>query len=180
MAAKPLPTAEQLRQFLKYDPQTGKLTWRKRPESACKSPAEAKRWNANYSGKEAFATVEKTGYLVGAVLRRRLYAHRVIWALVSGEWPAGQIDHINGVRTDNRLANLRVVTSAGNNRNRARPTHNTSGTMGVTWQAADRRWQARLGSGRDRYIGAFETYEEAVKAREDAQRARGYHPNHGR
>jgi hypothetical protein len=102
--------------------------------------------------------------------------HRLIWALVHGEWPI-EIDHINGDPGDNRLANLREVDRAGNMRNTARVCDRYPGVA-----PRDGKWTARISVG-DSYVvqlGTFATEAEAIAARCGAERVLGYHPNHGR
>ncbi len=95
--------------------------------------------------------------------------------------PSGEIDHINGDRTDNRICNLRDVTSAGNSCNRRRQDRNTSGVTGVAWDKRASRWQARIGlNGKQKYLGYFDSLDEAVAARKAAELELGFHPNHGR
>jgi hypothetical protein len=173
--------AETLRQLLRYEPETGKLYWRERPEKMCETQRAALTWNARFANKEAFTTAHTDGYLSGCIFRRRYQAHRIIWALYFGEWPAGQIDHINGVRTDNRLANLRDVSQSDNQRNAARRRDNISGVTGVYWNKNERKWMAQInGDKRQIHLGYFTNIDDAVAARKAAERQHNYHPSHGR
>ena len=97
--------------------------------------------------------------------------------LLTGAQPKGEIDHINGQRADNRAANLRDVDKAENQKNAARRSDNTSGVTGVYWDKTSKRWRATL---RSTTVGGFERKEDAVAARLAAQRAHGFHENHGR
>jgi hypothetical protein len=170
-----------LRELLRYDPETGKLFWRERKEGWFPSHRACRVWNGQHSGKEALTSPHKPGrYLTGAVLDRRVSAHRVAWALHHGAWPSGHIDHINGEPTDNRIANLRVVTNRDNRRNMALPRDNKTGVMGVTWDAARGKWAAQIGSKPKRFLGRFDSFDDAVAARRSAEQDDGYHPNHGR
>ena len=187
MADTTLPTPEDLRKLLDYDPETGKLTWRARgPEwfedGAYSAQRRANRWNATYAGKAAFTHFDDEGYHRGAVLNVMLKAHRVIWALHYGEWPKAQVDHINGVRHDNRLENLRGATNQVNCRNMRRSAANTSGRTGVRRRSDNARWGAWINDqrGKKKSLGCFDTFEEACAAREAAERRYGYHKNHGR
>lgn len=173
--------AELLRSLLDYDPITGALTWRPRPREMFKRDSLWKRWNSRYAGRGAFLQVSHKGYLTGQIFRTSYRAHRVIWAMMTGSWPPDQIDHINGVRSDNRLANLRAVSGQENMRNQRMPVNNTSGAVGVTWDKRRRRWLANLVvSGRCIYIGSYALKDDAIAARRAAQDRHGYHPNHGR
>lgn len=181
---KPL-TAELIRSLMDYDPDTGLLTWKPRPLEMFPSPtpeiqkSTAAAWNAKNAGKEACACVDG-GYKQGGLFYNKLKAHRAAWAIMTGEMPNGQIDHINGDGTDNRWCNLRLVDSTGNARNQKRHVTNTSGHTGVSWHTRDRKWSAYFWDGKNnREIGRFESLEEAAKAARDARKERGYHPNHG-
>ena len=80
-----------------------------------------------------------------------------------------QVDHINGDGRDNRLANLRICTSAQNAMNRRTQKNSTSGVGGVSWHKRDRKWQAHITVNRKKiYVGGFGTLEEAATARQAA------------
>jgi hypothetical protein len=101
-------------------------------------------WKGRYNNKRAFTTDNGSGYLRSEIGGKSYTAHRVIWAMHYGEWPKGQIDHISHNRSDNRIANLRVVTSDGNAHNRAMNSNNTSGYLGVYWHKATGKWSADI------------------------------------
>lgn len=133
------------------------------------------------NGKAAFFTRDTHGYLQGRLSGKLLLAHRVAWALHHGAWPASQIDHINGIRTDNRIENLRVVSGTDNARNAKTRKDSTSGVAGVGWHPRHNKWMVRIGfEGRQKTIGYFEDLVEAKAARKAAEKDFGYHPNHGR
>lgn len=171
---KALPTIAELRKLLHYDPDTGALTWRRRAGArAC--------WNTRYAGQGALACVHEDGYRKGRIHRVLYRAHRVAWALHHGSWPAGHIDHVNGDRSDNRIANLRDVDRSTNQRNMRTPSDNTSGRIGVWWNKANGKWIAEIrAAGEKKHLGSFAQFEDACKARENAEQAYGYHKNHGR
>ena len=133
--------------------------------------------------RAAFTAIYKTtprGYRVGKVNDVQMYAHRVAWALQTGAWPAGQIDHINGDSLDNRFANLRVVDAEGNQKNRRLNRNNKSGVPGVMYLAETRLWQAQIKHKRRMiFLGQHPCFFRAVKARKAAERELGFHPNHG-
>ena len=174
-------TAEMAREFLRYEPETGKLFWRKRDVRWFKTKKSCKSWNAAFSCKEAFTSTDNVGYRQGAILGQVLRAHRVIWLIHSGEWPENEVDHINGIRSDNRISNLRSVTAKENMQNVRLTRNNTSGVTGV-WKDKKRgKWYAEIFcSGRRYYLGRFDMFEDAVKARKRAESKHGFHPNHGR
>lgn len=133
------------------------------------------------AGKEAFISRKPNGYIYARLMGRAIYAHRAAWAISYGEWPKGDIDHINGDRADNRIANLRDVSRQENMRNAKRNRANRSGVVGVTWCRAARKWQAQIGiSGKCKYLGIFSSRDDAVAARRAAERQYGFHENHGR
>jgi hypothetical protein len=93
---------------------------------------------------------------------RKIHAARLAWLYVHGERPAGEIDHINGNRADNRIANLRIATRSQN-------CANKKGVSGVTWHKRQKKWHARIKRhGQLHHIGSFSTYEEALAARNSA------------
>lgn len=172
MAIRQLPSPEELRQLLIYSPETGKLTWRERGDPP---------WDARYAGKAALTGLNRDGYPSGKIHGRTMAAHRVIWALCSGEWPSNQIDHINGDRSDNRISNLRHVTHAENGMNQKRRVTNTTGYTGVTWRKDCSRWQATIRhNGRAKHLGYFDTAEDAHQRRREEQARLGFHPCHGK
>jgi hypothetical protein len=69
------------------------------------------------------------------------YAHRLAWRLHYGEWPASEIDHINGDSTDNRIENLRLADRAGNNQHRGKFQNNSSGEPNVSWDKKSGGWR---------------------------------------
>jgi hypothetical protein len=175
-----------LRQLLRYDHETGKLFWLERPVSMFSgdglngASGEAVRWNRRYANKEAGCLCDK-GYWNVTIMAGRFKGHRIAWALVHGEWPLAEIDHINGERADNRLANLREVTHAENGKNSRRPMRNTSGVCGVHWRKHLGKWQARI---RVNYelinLGHYDDLDAAASARKAAEATYGFHKNHGR
>ena len=186
MAKQDLPSPELLRKLLRYEPDTGKIFWRKRHASMFtdgKQSADHRCaiWNGRYAGKEAFTALDNNGYNHGQIFARMFRAHRVIWALVHGEWPKDQVDHINGVRDDNRIANLREATDAENKRNQKRRSDNTSGITGVWWIKSLKKWRAEINDATGRkYLGCFAAKADAIAARRAAEADLCYHENHGR
>lgn len=186
MAEQDLPTPETLRKLLSYDADTGILTWLARPVEMFKDGGNgaehnAARWNGMYAGKPALQSPHKDGYCHGHIFGKLFLAHRVIWAIVHGEWPTNHIDHISGVRNDNRIENMRDVTRQENGRNVAKPTCNTSGVIGVYWHKATGKWTAAICVNRKlKHIGLFASFDDAVAARKCAEAALGFHTNHGR
>ena len=185
MTAKDLPTPATLRKLLSYDPDTGLLTWKRRsPEMFTDGKQTADqictRWNARFAGKVAL-TSPANGYRSGSVLGICCLAHRVAYAVHHGAWPSKHIDHISGVRSDNRIANLRDVSHTENLRNSAMRSNNTSGVVGVMWSESLGKWRGQIRvHGKPIHLGIFEDFDDAVSARAAAEVQHGFHPNHGR
>ncbi|WP_192798552.1 HNH endonuclease [Brucella anthropi] len=168
MAAKPLPSPEVLRQLLNYDPETGKLFWKERglewfsDDAKWTSSEVCKRWNSRHAGREAFTSLKPNGYFHGALLNRNMSAHRVAWAVFYGAYPMADIDHINGIRSDNRISNLRAASRSENLRNSFIRSDNTSGFKGVSYHQGTSKWMAYIKTDRKRiYLGLYETAEQA-------------------
>lgn len=160
-----------VKELLNYDPDTGTLTWKARPDAR-------KEWNTKYAGTVALNSKRRDGYLEGSIHCKNHLAHRVIFQLLHGSC-AGHIDHINGVRSDNRLSNLRLVTQVDNNRNMSKMKHNTSGTTGVSYAKRDKVWVAFIHEDDTMKRRQFKRKEDAISWRLAKEVELGYHPNHG-
>lgn len=119
--------------------------------------------------KERVGSFTRWGYLSMTIWigerAKNVLAHRAAWLLVYGSWPAGVIDHINGVKTDNRIGNLRIATAAINTQNERRArSSNKSGFLGVRQMASGRFGASIESEGRQLWIGTFETAEQAHAA----------------
>lgn len=169
---------EIVRKLLRYDPETGKLFWLTRIAGGPITEVYARRFNTRFAGKEAFTAKTQTGYLQGHLLSSKHAAHCVIWVLVHGKWPV-EVDHINGNRSDNRLANLREVDRLENCKNASIRKSRNGSTIGVRFSKG--AWQANITCAGQRYhLGRFKIHGDAVAARKRAEREFGFHPNHGR
>jgi len=149
-------SAERARELLAYDHETGLLTWR-----VNKGRARA--------GSRA-GTPDKDGYLTVKVQGVTLKVHRIAFLLVEGEWPRGEVDHLNGVKSDNRYCNLRLASRSENMQNERRARFNSkTGVLGVT--LCHGKPQASLyANGTKRYLGQFRTVSEAHQAYLTAKR----------
>jgi hypothetical protein len=175
-----IPTAATFRELLTYDPETGVLTWLWRERKWFSRDQDWRSWNTRYAGKPALAALGSRGYRNGELFHRKYRAHRVIWLYHYGEWPSGQIDHINHVRTDNSIANLRIVSNDENQRNCSHSKNNTSGATGVHWDKSSGKWRAEIrAESRKIYLGLFIAFDDAVAARKAAEMHHGFHQNHG-
>lgn len=145
-------TAERLGEVLSYEPEIGLFRWRVRTSNRVKVGAVAGRSNGN-------------GYTRICVDGVQHYAHRLAWLAVHGEHPAGEIDHRNGDRADNRIENLRVASHAENGQNQALRATNTSGRHGVSWSKNHSKWVAYIvKAGKKKPLGLFECIERASEA----------------
>lgn len=154
-------TASRARECFDYDPSTGQIRWKLNP--ACGWRRQQVR---QLVGSVAGCTHSRWGYRILSVDGTHYRAHRVIWLMMTGSWPSAHIDHINGDRTDNRWDNLREATNTENCRNRGKHPMNKSGFKGVCWDRNRRKWlaQIRIGPRQNKYLGRFETPDEAHAA----------------
>jgi hypothetical protein len=167
-------TAERARALFDYDPATGALTWK-----ANHPDGKSAMINKRFRGKEAGSVDKGLGYRKIGIDGRKYLVHRVIWLIVHGEWPAHDIDHEDGKRSDNRLAKMREATRGQNLKNAQRRKDNTSGVTGVSRRG--KKWVASICSeGVRQRLGLFASFDEAVMVRRTAQARLGFHPNHGR
>lgn len=96
---------------------------------------------------------------------RKYAAHRLAWLYVHIKWPAEYIDHINGIKTDNRIANLREASKITNTWNAKRNNRNRSGFKGVSWHKNTGKWQAQITvNGKYKQLGYYNTALEASNA----------------
>jgi hypothetical protein len=145
-------TAERLRELLDYNPETGIF-----------------RWNVAARAGTVVGCLNR-GYRVIRVDRMLYRAHRLAWLHVYGCWPTDEIDHINGIKDDNRLANLREVTCAENQQNRrSARTDNKTGLLGVSSSQGGFQAQIKVNC-KLFFLGRFATAELAHAAYLEAKR----------
>jgi len=159
-------THKQIKQWLHYAPETGKLTW-------LVSLARKIR-----IGDEA-GSIGRNGYRYIQIKGRMYLAQRLIWNYQTGEWPPEgmEVDHINTDRSDYRWVNLRLLTPTLNKMNTSVRMHNMSGVKGVhfdnRYSRAKRPYRAQISiRGKTIYLGYFPSAEEASKAYQEAHKAR--------
>ena len=146
-------TQARLKEVLEYSSDTGYFTWL--VTRGPKAPA----------GTRA-GTPHARGYVALMVDQRLYLAHRLAWLYVTGAWPVHTIDHINGARDDNRLANLRDVTIQTNLHNQSTPyKSNKTGLRGVSFEPRSNKWYARIRvNTKSVMLGYFPTPQEAHAA----------------
>lgn len=172
-------TPEDLKRLLRYEPDTGKLFWLPRPVEFFKdgvgryTAARAKSiFDTSFANMEALTARNPSGYARGNLFGRNLMAHRAAFCLMTGAWPENQIDHINGVRDDNRWANLREATNQQNQYNASSAKGSFSRFVGVSLCKRSLRWTAYIcPDGTKIHLGNFRTEEDAARARDAAARA---------
>lgn len=149
-------TAEELRRLLDYDAETGVFTWLISPRNSIPTGSKAGNHGAN-------------GYVRISVDGRLYLAHRLAWLHVHGEWPPHEIDHVNGDKSDNRIANLRRATRSQNCANKRSRRDNVSGVKGVQWFERNQKWGARICiDGQTQFLGLFDRLEDAAAAYKNA------------
>lgn len=155
---------------IEYCPDTGAFTWK----------ATNRR---GFVGKPAGCFCVRDGYIRIRIGGKLELAHRLAWNMTYPGNPltdAEQIDHINHIRTDNRICNLRKVTNTENSRNSSIGRNNTSGALGVWLDKRRNKWIAEIKVDRKKiHLGQFSELSDAVKARKSAEKAYGFHENHG-
>ena len=161
--AQPYPEipAAEIREYLHYNPSSGIFI---------------KKWRDGYpyNGRMAgriVGDVRDNGYVYILLSGKTYRAHRLAWVMQTGRWPKGEVDHINGNRSDNRWENLRESTRQENARNRAVISKsNTSGVTGVLWRKLSNKWQARIMvDNRDISLGFYKEKQDAIDARKNAE-----------
>ncbi|WAX10354.1 hypothetical protein BV57P2_00046 [Phocaeicola phage BV57P2] len=162
-------TFEKAKELFVYDRETGIIKWKRRTS------------NNQRKNLVAGSTRSNDGYIQIGINGEIHLAHRIAVLLTYGFCDDRlQVDHINHIRDDNRLVNLRLVTRTDNLRNQPRRRNNTTGIMGVVYHKAKRKYMARIRvDGVNIYLGIFDTLGEAAKARKDADIRYKYNANHG-
>lgn len=154
-----LPSQDYLHRIFDYDAATGQLIWRRRED-------RRDNWNAVWPGRVA-GTLRNDGYICVNIDRKQYAAHRIIWKWVSGDDPVEEIDHVDGVKTNNRFLNLRGATFAENRQNSASRGpfkkgvyQNRHGAFVAQIKQEDKHW----------YLGCFTSESEAHAAYAGAAR----------
>lgn len=171
-------TAEYLKEAITYNPDSGEFIWKIRPRSHFANQNGMNAFNSRRPGKKS-GSVNGSGYVIIKLNGVCYGAHRLAWLYMNNEIPS-VIDHMNRNRSDNRISNLRNVSTAENLFNAGNRRDNTSGTKGVSWNIVAKKWQARIRiRGKAKNLGFFESLDLAKEARESAEKKLyGYSPCH--
>lgn len=145
-------THSDLLKVINYDSETGVFTWSKKRKGVV-------------TGKQ-LGSCNGHGYLRITVFSKSYYAHRLAWFYVHGYFPKNQIDHINGIKSDNRICNLREATNIQNAQNKLNPkTNSKTQILGVSWHKKAKKWQAHICIYKQKkYLGLFDNIHDAEKA----------------
>ena len=144
-------TQDYLKSILDFDPSSGIFYWK------------VKRPNINIG--DLANNIGKNGYVRISIKNKKYYAHRLAWLYVYGEFPTNQIDHINRIRTDNRIQNLRDVKQSENVQNASIRKNKTVKSRGVALCKKTNKYRARIRlNGKEIYLGYFSTEEKAYAA----------------
>ena len=160
---------ELVKLYLNYDPNSGFLTWIRKPS------------NKVVVGSRAGTQVKDRDNRIIHLFGEVYIEHRLIWFMVTGKWPTNEIDHINHDESDNRWENLREVTHQENTLNCSKRKDNTSGITGVWLDSRTNTWIAEiqnkgLNVRKNRH---FKTKEEAIYQRKLWEKELHFHVNHG-
>lgn len=159
-------TLDRLRELLEYNSEKGRFFWLKSGRGFMTKGAEAGSFDAH-------------GYGQIRIDRQIYKEHHLVWFFHTGEWPDRQIDHINHQRRDNRFENLRLADNMENHRNRPMQRNNKSGFVGVSYDKRGFFKAYVTVAGKHIGLGNFKNIDDAIEARQKANKQYGFHENHG-
>lgn len=158
MKSKKLPPLKFLQECFSYSPVDGRLVYKQRPRRHFVDLRRMRVWNTRHSGKEAFY-MDDRGYLQGHLDGHRLYAHRVIWKIMTGDDPPSLVDHKDRDRRNNRWTNLRLANHSQN-------AINSTMSKGVLFDKSRGKWMAYTKINQKMInIGRFDCKKDAEIAR---------------
>lgn len=157
-----------LRSIIDYNPDEGIFVWKARPREHFATQRGMRVFNSQCAGKQA-GHQRHDGYLVVGIDYKEYLGHRLAWLWMTDEWPAIDVDHRDTNKANLKWDNLRLATAAQNLQNQKKRVDNSSGYKGVYWNKTAKKWQAYITAfGKYKYLGLFETPEEAHIARNTA------------
>ena len=161
-------TQKELKETLHYNPETGVFIWLKTPRGKVKA--------GDVAGHK-----DSDGYIIIKIAGKEYKAHRLAWLYVHGAMPEKIMDHINHVKADNRIINLRCVSHIENQKNRSLWRKSKTGITGVLRDSRSKMWLARITVDKKLiYLGVFDCFFSACCVRKSAENKYGFHANHGR
>ena|SRR5215472_2841384 len=146
-------TADYVRSILDYDPETGIFRW--------KITLSKRATAGKPAGRSRVGKRNKIGIKGGEYM-----AHRLAWLIMTGEWPAQEVDHRDLDPSNNRWTNLREATPSQNQSNRPVRRHSKTKVTGVCWDSIHQNWIAYINK---RHIGHFRSFDNAANARREAE-----------
>jgi len=150
-------TQDRLKELLHYDEETGIFTRKTRVANRLAGSVSGARHNK--------------GYIQIMIDGENHLAHRLAWFYVYGKWPINQIDHINRIKTDNKIKNLRDVDSSINQHNVGIRSHNSSGVTGVYKSSRSKKWVATIEVRNKKHcLGTYSSLDEAKFARQEFEK----------
>jgi len=160
-------TQKLLKSKLHYNKHSGLFIW-------------VKTYSPHARKNKIAGTLTSLGYVIIRIDKKDYQAHRLAWLYEHGEYPTKQIDHINHIKDDNTICNLRVVSISDNQKNVKRRVDNTSDVTGVYFNKLESKWVASISSrGKRIHLGYFIEKKDAIKARKHAEKIYCFHKNHG-
>lgn len=178
-----IPSRDELRRLIDYDPSTGIATWKPRERNEFNQRRAHLNWQQKKAGKRVGKEKEYTGgyrAVRACVLGRVHFLHRLIWVYMTGDKPPRHIDHINRDATDNRWENLRDGSKV-NRYNLSLYANNKSGVCGVHWDGQHNRWKAAVTHAKVVHrLGLFKELGDAKRAvAQFRSRHGGFSEGHG-
>lgn len=149
-------TQKELKEILNYNPETGDFYWKISPKYDVKVGDKAGN--------------EHNGYQRVTIFGKKYLTHRLAWLYVYGEFPKGDLDHIDNDRGNCRINNLRIANKATNGFNRKKQINNKSGVKGVYWSTAAKKWAVKIGINNKKiYLGVWDDLEFAELVAQEAR-----------
>jgi len=160
-------TQERIKYLFNYSKETGIFTRRVTTSSNAKKGFDA-------------GSPNKSGYRHIRIDGKLYLSHRLAWLYETGEFPDFEIDHINHIKDDNRIVNLRSATRSDNNKNNGIRSTNSSGYTGVCFRKSAKKWIAHIRVDSKRiHLGYHSSIDLAIEARKNAESKYLFHENHG-
>lgn len=145
-------THQELKSLLSYDCESGVFIWLKNMNSRARKAGEA-------------GCKDKQGYIQIRINKKEYRAHRLAWFYINGVWPSDFIDHIDGIKDNNIISNLRVVTNSQNQMNRTHTKFNKAGFKGVSFKEKTGKYEAYIQTnGIHKNLGSYDCAEDAHNA----------------